>query len=481
MSLDPFFRSRLESSPHLPALVMHVPQGRLSLSWAELDALAQGTACRLWEHGMRPGEKLGVYLENSLDLIAVVLAAVRLGLHLVIFHRRLSLAELEWQVEQIAPSLVLRDDLQGSGHLAGRRWVGWERSERLTPSIPLPQAEIPARFTFFTSGTAGYPKAVTLSLENLQAAAEASSQRLGTRLGERWLLCLPLYHIGGLSILFRAAWDGMTVIFQPRFDAEETARLVKEEEVHLISLVPTMLYRLLPLWEADPPSQALRLILLGGAAADPELLQRALNVGLPVALTYGLTEAASQVCTALPQEVRRKPGTVGKPLPGVEVQVRNEDGLPCRPGEVGEIWVRGPAVARGYEGQPPFPDDVLRTGDLGYLDEEGDLWVLARRSDLILSGGENVYPAEVERVLQKHPAVQEVCVFGLPHAEWGQQVAAAVVKSADVTAEELIAFARRSLAGYKVPRRIFFLSELPRTASGKVMRSRLAELVRLEA
>ncbi len=481
MNFDPFFRPRLETSPNLPALVMRTPQGRLLLTWAELEARAQGMASWLCGQGLRPGERLGVYLENSLALIDVVLAAVRLGLHLVIFHRRLSPAELEWQVEQIAPALVLRDDLDGSGYLAGRRWVGLEAAERPVASPGLSTVSVAARFTFFTSGTAGYPKAVTLSLENLQAAAQASSQRLGTQMGERWLLCLPLYHIGGLSILFRAAWDGMTVIFQPRFEAEETARLAKEERVNLISLVPTMLYRLLPFWEAEPPPQALRLVLLGGAAADPELLQRALSVGLPVALTYGLTEAASQVCTALPQEVLRKPGTVGKPLPGVEVQVRDEEGAFCPPGQVGEIYVRGPAVARGYEGQSPFAGGVLRTGDLGYWDEEGDLWVLARRSDLILSGGENVYPAEVERVLQRHPAVREVCVFGLPHAEWGEQVAAAVVKAADVTAEELIAFARRSLAGYKVPRRIFFVSELPRTASGKVMRSRLAEIVRLEA
>jgi O-succinylbenzoic acid--CoA ligase len=218
--------------------------------------------------------------------------------------------------------------------------------------------------------------------------------------------------------------------------------------------------------------------LLGGSATDPSLLQQALEAHLPVALTYGLTEAASQVCTALPELVYRKPGSVGKPLPGVEVEVRNAQGERCAPGEIGEIWVRGPAVASGYEGQPPFPDGVLQTGDLGYLDEEGDLWVLARRSDLILSGGENVYPAEVERVLMEYPGVQEVCAFGLPDAEWGQQVAAAVVAGGEVTAEALIHHARQFLAGYKVPRRIVFVPELPRTPSGKVKRHVLAEWVK---
>ncbi len=460
----------------MPALVWWEGGARHSWTWAELDEYAQRVTGWLWERGARPADVLGAYLENSLFSVGMILAAVRLGVRLVMFHRRLSLTELEWQMRAARPRFLIRDDLDGTGELAGIRWLGWDGM--LPAAALLPPAHTVTSFTFFTSGTTGYPKAVTLSLANLAAAASASSQRLNTQAGERWLLCLPLYHIGGLSILFRAAWDGMTVVFQPRFEAAETARLVREEQVNLISLVPTMLYRLMHWWEQGEVGSSLRLILLGGSATDPELLQRALVANLPVALTYGLTEAASQVCTALPELVRRKPGTVGKPLPGVEVEVRNEHGERCAPGEVGEIWVRGLAVARGYEGQPPFPEGVLRTGDLGYLDEEGDLWVLARRGDLILSGGENVYPAEVERVLLKHPAVREVCVFALPHAEWGQQVAAAVVKQAEVSAEALIQHARRFLAGYKVPRLIFFVPDLPRTPSGKLMRHVLVEWVR---
>ncbi len=458
------------------ALVWWEGGARHLLSWADLDEYAQRVARWLWERGVRPADVLGAYLENSLFSVGLILAAVRLGVRLVVFHRRLSPAELEWQVRTARPRWLICDDRPGTGELAGSPWMGWDGM--LPQPAPLPKPDIAASFTFFTSGTSGYPKAVTLSLANLKAAADASSQRLNTRPGERWLLCLPLYHIGGLSILFRAAWDGMTVVFQPRFDAAETARLVREESVNLISLVPTMLYRLMPWWEQGEAGAALRLILLGGSATDPPLLRRSLEAHLPVALTYGLTEAASQVCTALPELVYRKPGSVGKPLPGMEVEVRNAQGERCTPGEIGEIWVRGPAVALGYEGQPPFPDGVLQTGDLGYLDEEGDLWVLARRSDLILSGGENVYPAEVERVLMEYPGVQEVCVFGLPDAEWGQQVAAAVVTGEDVTAEALIHHARRFLAGYKVPRRIVFVSELPRTPAGKVKRHVLVEWVK---
>ncbi|MFN3742339.1 MAG: o-succinylbenzoate--CoA ligase [Anaerolineales bacterium] len=470
-------RPRLEATSELPALVLNTPAERRVFSWAELGDYAERLAGWLWTQGLRPGQVLGAYLENSIEFIGLVLASLRLGVRLVLFHRRLSPAELEWQLDQCRPSLLVRDDQAGHQAIRPPSYQSLRLPDRAAIQPSLPIVDEPASFTFFTSGTTGYPKAVTLTLANLLAASQASSERLQTRSGERWLLCLPLYHIAGLSILFRAALDGMTVIFQPRFEAAEAARLLWEEQVNLVSLVPTMLYRMMPYLEREGIPPQLRLVLLGGSAVDPELLQRALGIGLPVALTYGLTEAASQVCTALPELVRRKPGTVGKPLMGLTVEIRQHGGEPLRPGEIGEIWVRGPSVAQGYDGQMPFLDGWLPTGDLGYLDEEGDLWVLARRSDLIVSGGENIYPAEVERVLAGHPAVSEVCAFGLPHPEWGQQVAVAVVKAGEVSTEELLAYARRFLAGYKLPRQVFFVPELPRTASGKVMRGKVREMV----
>ncbi|MFO3796404.1 MAG: class I adenylate-forming enzyme family protein, partial [Anaerolineales bacterium] len=308
MNVDPFFRPRLEATPDLPALVLNTSAERRVFRWAEVGDYAERLAAWLWGKGLRPGQVLGGYLENSMEFIGLVWAAVRLGVRLVIFHRRLSPAELEWQLGQSRPSLVVRDDQAGGSN---PRMIRPSDQPLLTPSLPT--VEEAASFTFFTSGTSGYPKAVTLTLANLLAACQASSERLQTRPGERWLLCLPLYHIGGLSILFRAALDGMTIIFQPRFEAAEAVRLLWEEQVNLVLLVPTMLYRMLPYLEGDGIPPQLRIVLLGGSAVDPGLLQRALGIGLPVALTYGLTEAASQVCTALPELVRRKPGTVGKP------------------------------------------------------------------------------------------------------------------------------------------------------------------------
>ena len=191
----------------------------------------------------------------------------------------------------------------------------------------------------------------------------------------------------------------------------------------IVSLVPTQLYRML---EADfEPPKSLRLILLGGAAATPELVARCIEQNLPIALTYGLTECASQVATATPEQVRAKPGSVGKPLNGTTVRIVDDEGYDLPPGEYGEIVVSGATVMQGYLGQPPT-DGTFHTGDIGYLDADGDLWIVQRRSDLIVSGGENVYPSEVEAVLRQHPAVEDACVVGLPDAEWGQRVVAMV-------------------------------------------------------
>ena len=337
-----------------------------------------------------------------------------------------------------------------------------------------------------TSGTTGTPKAARLTAANFYWSALASAFRLGVLPHDRWLLTLPLYHVGGLNILFRSALYGTAVVLPEAdapFNPNRLHETLRRQRITLVSLVPTMLHRLL---EAvpEPPPPHLRVVLLGGAAAPPDLLTRALARGYPVATTYGLTESCSQAATAAPPEVRRKPGSVGKPLLYTQIRIVDGDDRPLPAGEIGEIALRGPNIFAGYEDNPAASQQALRggwlhTGDLGYLDAEGDLWVVNRRTDLIVTGGENVYPAEVEAVLREHPAVAEVCVVGIDDAEWGQRVAAAVVlrRHAQATPAELEAFCRERLAGYKVPRRWRIVPELPRTASGKVKRPAVRQLL----
>jgi O-succinylbenzoic acid--CoA ligase len=313
-------------------------------------------------------------------------------------------------------------------------------------------------------------------------SATASAFHLGVLPDDRWLSILPLYHVGGLAVLFRCCLYGAAAVLQEGFDLDAVNRSLDEEAITLVSLVPTMLYRLLPTRASWP--ERLRLVLLGGAAASPELVAQALAAGVPVATTYGLTEAASQVATMLPDEARDKPGSVGRPLLFTEMQILGDGNAPLPAGEIGEVAVRGPAVMAGYYAAPKATAEALRggwlhTGDMGYLDEDGDLWLVQRRSDIIVSGGENVYPAEVEAVLGAHPAVAAAAVVGLPDAEWGEQVAALVVvrEGRTIEAGELLRFARQRLAGYKLPRRLSFVDAMPQTALGKVARAAVREML----
>ncbi len=328
----------------------------------------------------------------------------------------------------------------------------------------------------FTSGTTGKPKGAQITFGNLYHSALASAERLGASPDDRWLCPLPFYHVGGLSIIFRSAIYGSSIVLPESTSTEGIIKGLHDTQATIVSLVPTQLYRML---EAGfEPPESLRLILLGGAAASPELVARCLERNLPIALTYGLTECASQVATATPDQVRAKPGTVGKPLDGTTVRIVDEQGRDLPAGEYGEIVVSGATVMQGYLSQPPT-NGTFHTGDIGYLDADGDLWIVQRRSDLIVSGGENVYPSEVEAVLRQHPAVEDACVVGLPDAEWGQRVAAMVaLRQGELLSEaDLIAFSRERLAGYKQPRWIVFVDELPQTASGKVQRGQVKAIL----
>ena len=306
----------------------------------------------------------------------------------------------------------------------------------------------------------------------------ASAFRLGVLPDDRWLCILPLYHVGGLSIVLRSLLYGtaLELMLSPRFDVEVVNRLLSARPISLISLVPTMLQRLLDAREAAW-NQNLRMILLGGEATSTALVRRCLEADIPIATSYGLSEAASQVATAMPQLLQAKPTSVGKPLLFSELRIIDKDGQTVPAQEVGEILIRGASVMRAYYRDPAATENALKdgwlhTGDIGYLDQDGDLFVLQRRSDLIISGGENVYPVEVETVLRTHPAIAEAVVLGLDDSEWGQRLAAAIQLKPGLhaSADELITFARHNLASYKVPREIRFVRQFPRTASGKIQR-----------
>jgi O-succinylbenzoic acid--CoA ligase len=469
-----------------------------SISYRALNGRVARLAARLDRAGVARGQRVAWLGRDAAHGVTLMFALARLGAVFVPLNTRLTASELATQAALADTRLLLCErgaEAQAAplAHQFDVRSFDAPRHsgvQRL-PDVQLAEAgrwleadwALPAvQSIVFTSGTTGTPKGAQLTFGNHHASAAASAQRLGTGADDVWLLSLPLYHVGGMTIPFRALLAGAAVVeFGPsaRFDPASLVRVLEAQRVTMISLVPTMLARLLD--EGFEGTAHLRAILLGGAAAPLNLLERAFACGLPVAPTYGLTEACSQVATMPPAAAPFKLGSVGQPLPGTTVLIQREDGSTAEPNESGEIVVQGPTVFAGYLKRPD--DRALRggqlyTGELGYVDADGDLFVLQRRTDLIVSGGENIYPAEVEAVLRGHAAVADVCVVGVPHALWGQQVAAAVVPNpaAPLDEAELQAWCRARLAGYKIPRRFRVVDALPMTASGKVIRRAVSDL-----
>ncbi len=361
-------------------------------------------------------------------------------------------------LEQHRPVLLLHPKLTDVERCAALAAV--ERSGATLPND--------AALIVLTSGTTGGPRAAVLSRGALLASAAASAANLGWRDDDCWLLAMPIARVGGLSILTRCLIARRTVALAPAFDAAQLPAFVQRHGVTLASLVPTMLARVLdahPQW--SPPSR-LRAVLLGGAAAPAKLLERAAQRRVPIVVTYGCTETCSQV-VATPYEHRFEAGRcgAGRPLPGAQLRVAD-----------GHIEVRGPMRMAGYLGEPPLdPQAWFDTGDLGEFDAGGFLHVKARAGDLIISGGENVYPVEVEQALEAFPGVAAAGVFGVPDDTWGQVVAAAVVmRGRPVDEGELAAFLAARLSAHKRPRRICELPSLPHTGAGKLDRAALPSL-----
>ncbi len=300
-----------------------------------------------------------------------------------------------------------------------------------------------------TSGTTGAPKAVELTYANHMASAIASAGALGVEPDDRWLCPLPLHHVGGLNVLIRGVINRTAVVLHSRFDADRVRATLEAGEVTLASMVPTMLARLRAAGLREAPG--LRAIALGGGPAPGDLLDWAREAGIPELPDYGMTETCSQIVA----------GNPGRPLTGVELEISAD----------GEILVRGPMVARAAIAH----DGWLHTGDLGRLDEDGCLHVLGRLKELIVTGGENVAPLEVEQVLLGHPAVADAGVAGLPDPEWGEAVTAFVVLREPAAGEQLRAWCRERLAPFKVPKAIHAVDRLPRNPGGKLLRDRLAE------
>ena len=454
---DPL-RLAARQGPAAAALVESpVTDAGRSWTYADLDGAVDGVAWALSKRGVGQGSAVGLRLPASPEAVAVCHATWRTGARLVPFHPDWTAHEVEGTRAAVGPLAVEADDSEEvAGWMAGS--VARDLAHVATPGWS--DADLAA--LVLTSGSTGAPRAVALTHANLRASAEAVIERLDLRTSDSWLTSLSLSHVGGLVLVHRAAVVGCRLVTMPRFRAERVATLIDDGTVTHLAVVPVMLARLVEARRDRPAPSTLRCVLLGGAAAPPALVERAIALGYPVALTYGLTEATSQVATAPPDQVRAKPGTVGRPLSGVEVQI----------GDGGEILVRGPTVALTGARNHGW----LATGDLGRVDVDGDLWVVGRSSERIVTGGVTVEPAEVEAALQAHPGIAEVVVIGEADETWGERIVAVLVPRDPLrppSLDDLVEFCRDSLGSAKRPRGLRLVDALPRNANGKVDRNRL--------
>ncbi len=479
-----WLRQRARLSPDRPALIA----GRQRVLFADLDRRADLAAAHLARLGVHGGNRVALLLRNGIPFGVLIQALARLGAVVVPLNARLAGPELAWQLRDSRAAALVHEgvlgaaavdaaeglqgvlrvdagEIDGVGRVPGTRADGARTAMREHLDLSSVQGII------YTSATSGRPKGVMLTYGNHWWSAVGSALNLGLSREDCWLAALPLYHVGGLAILWRSVIYGIAVVIHEQFDPDAVNREIEWGQVTLISVVGTMLSAMLDAHGSRPYSPTLRCALLGGGPVPRELLERCVRHRVPVAPTYGLTEAASQVTTLLPDELAANLGSAGKPLLPTEVRIDAPGG------EVGEILVRGPTVMAGYAERPEetaniLRDGWLRTGDLGHVDKDGYLYVADRREDLIISGGENVYPSEVETALRAHPQVEDAGVIGLPDATWGQVVAAAVKlrPGASISEDDLKTYCGARLARYKVPGRIWFVGDVPRAGGGKLLR-----------
>lgn len=479
MTEDPL-RRRARDSANGPAVVSSTTRW----SWSELDAAAGEVAVHLTDRGIGTGSIVSVELPNGPVAVAAAHGVPRTGASVTFGDTRWTPEERKRFYEMVQPAAVIHPSASAPkiGPLSSEP-LGGRAAEGRDVSVSLPAATRVGAWgaaledthaVLWTSGSDGRPSAVRLSMANHLASAAAVARRLALADTDGWLASLALCHIGGFEMVMRCAALGSRLhLAGSRFDADRVSRALDEGAITHLSLVPAMLRLILERRAEVGVPEGLRCVLVGGDTAPADLLIRAIAEGYPVALTYGLTEATSQVATAPPELVRRKPGTAGPPLDGVEVRITRHE----------EILVRGPTVMQGYLGAEPeaevFEGGWLRTGDLGRLDEEGHLRVTGRRSQRIVTGGVNVDPVQVERVLSEHPQITDVAVVGIEDPEWGQRIAAVVTtRGDDVGREALDLWARDRLSGARRPRMWLLMRELPHTRTGKPDRAAIVGLVR---
>jgi o-succinylbenzoate---CoA ligase len=479
-----WLQKQAELSPN--RLAAETPEG-MQLTFRQLHEAADNVAGCLASLGITKGSRVAVLSPNSIEMIVLIHALSYIGATLILLNTRLTTSEWTYQLQDSEADLLLAAAAyKKAADETGVAVYTIENLEQQAVSAYTRCTELSLDNVFsiiYTSGTTGNPKGVAHTYGNHWWSAIGSALNLGLSQNDKWLSPLPMFHVGGLSTIFKSAIYGMPLYVTKRFDEQTVQTAIMQHGVTIVSVVTVMLQRLLQLQDQDGITypETFRCMLLGGGPAPLHLLEEAKTRDIPVFQSYGMTETASQIVTLSPEDSIRKLGSAGKALVPAQLRIMGTSGL-AQPEETGEIQVKGPMITKGYYRNADatasaFQDGWLATGDIGYTDAEGYLYVLDRRKDLIISGGENVYPAEVENILTSHPSIQEAAVVGKADAHWGMVPAAFLVKQREVSIEELQVFCEERLARYKIPKNWNWVMELPRNASNKLMRYKLQELL----
>jgi len=451
-------------------------------TFAQLDKASRQFAFGLLSEGVQAKDKIAILSGNCTDFIIAVHAASYTGAVVVLINTRLSESEIAYQLKDADVSIVLADE-ENAQVTKEHAWRKELRTlllteinkKKKTKLALVEEVDLDTGFTImYTSGTTGAPKAVMHTYGNHLWSAMGSMLNLGLREDDKWLAVLPMFHIGGLSIYFKSAIYGMPIYMLKKFDEAAVLEAIMKRDVTIMSAVSVMMRRLLDELGNNCVPKSFRCMLLGGGPAPRSLLQASKEREIPIFQSYGMTETSSQIVTLAPGNALKKLGSSGKTLFPAQLKIDKPDAK----GE-GEIIVKGPMVVNGYYNNDEATskafttDGWLHTGDIGRLDEDGSLYVLDRRKDLIISGGENVYPAEIENVLLNFEGVHEAGVIGIKNAKWGE-VPAAFIVSDQVDTNTIKSNCKKYLASYKCPQYIWLVDALPRNASGKLLRNKLS-------
>ena len=415
--------------------------------------------------------RIAILSDNSVMMAIYVLATMVVHKELLLLNVHLKSKEIENQLAQLDVTTVLHSVERREQLPNSISTIVFESLERI---LSVEEADDTFDWTFEdrdiaaimnTSATTGQFKSVPLRWGQIRAHVQASKEVLGKTEQDNWLMVLPLFHVSGLSILLRSLYNGTAVTILPKYDEAQVLKLIESENINMLSLVPTILTQL----EPSITHHKLRVILLGGEFIPMALIDACEKKSLPIYKTYGMTETFSQSVTFSVLDYPHKRDSVGRPLPGMQIRIDNPDA-----DGVGEIHLTGPMVMTGYIGKEPIDGD-LNTDDIGYVDEDGFVYILNRRKDLIISGGENIYPKELEDLVYTLPSVKECAVVPVPDPKWGQVPALFVAfhDGESMTADAILSFMTKSLAKYKVPKYVKILPALPRNGTGKIVRNEL--------